>query len=128
MFLSIAGIVVLLELFSMLQAVPIFESVGCFLDSGISPRPMPLLLKDFRQEMNWNNIEAVIELCGGLAHNKSLSYFGLQYYGQCWSGATAGQTYSRDGPAETCVRGVGLESTYFVYKFYDYGDQVPDVA
>lgn len=47
------------------------------------------------------------------------SYFGLRYYGQCWSGATADQTYSRDGPDKRCVRGVGQESTYFVYKFYD---------
>ena len=51
------------------------------------------------------------------------SYFGLRYYGQCWSGATADQTYSRDGPDKRCVRGVGLESTYFVYKFYDYSHQ-----
>ena len=51
------------------------------------------------------------------------SYFGLKYYGQCWSGATADQTYSRDGPADSCVRGVGVASTYFVYKFYDYSDQ-----
>ena len=52
-----------------------------------------------------------------------LSYFGLKYYGQCWSGATAGKTYSRDGPAESCVKGVGVESTFFVYKFYDYSYQ-----
>ncbi|XP_078370637.1 uncharacterized protein LOC144654377 [Oculina patagonica] len=125
MFLSVAGVIVLLESFSLLQGEPIFEPVGCYLDSGISPRPMPLLLKDFRPDMNWNNIEAVIEKCAGLAHNKSLSYFGLKYYGQCWSGATAGLTYSRAGLAESCVRGVGVESTYFVYKFYDYSDQVP---
>lgn len=125
MFLSAIVIFAILESFSLLHGVPVFEPVGCFLDSGISPRPMPLLLKDFRPEMNWNNIEAVIEQCAGLTHNKSLIYFGLKYYGQCWSGATAGQTYSRDGPAESCVRGVGVESTYFVYKFYDYSNQVP---
>ena len=51
------------------------------------------------------------------------SYFGLKYYGECWSGETAGQTYSRDGPADSCVRGVGLRSSYFVYKFHDYGDK-----
>lgn len=54
------------------SGVPIFEPVGCFLDSGTSPRPMPLLLRDFRPEMNWNNIDAVIEQCAGLTHNKSL--------------------------------------------------------
>ena len=50
------------------------------------------------------------------------SYFGLKYYGQCWSGENAGQAYSRDGPAASCVRGVGVESTYFVYKFHDYSE------
>lgn len=53
-----------------------------------------------------------------------ISYFGLQNYGECWSGETAGQTYSRDGRAENCKSGVGLsQSTYFVYKFFDYGDK-----
>ncbi|XP_058952290.2 uncharacterized protein [Pocillopora verrucosa] len=125
MFLLILRIFVISEAFTLLRGVPIFEPVGCYLDSGISPRPMPLLLKDFRPEMNWNNIEAVIKQCASLAYNRSLSYFGLRYYGQCWSGATADQTYSRDGPDKRCVRGVGLESTYFVYKFYDYSHQVP---
>ena len=55
--------------------VPIFEPVGCYLDSGTSPRPMPLLLKDFRPEMNWNNIEAVIKQCASLAYNRSLRLF-----------------------------------------------------
>ena len=53
-----------------------------------------------------------------------ISYFGLQNYGECWSGETAGQTYSRDGQAENCRSGVGLsQSTFFVYKFHDYGDK-----
>jgi len=125
MFLSVVVIFAILESFSLLHGVPVFEPVGCFQDSGISPRPMPLLLKDFRPGMNWNNIDAVIKQCAGLTHSKSLIYFGLKYYGQCWSGATAGKTYSRDGPAESCVKGVGVESTFFVYKFYDYSYQVP---
>ena len=51
-----------------------------------------------------------------------ISYFGLKYYGECWSGKMAGQTYSRDRSSDSCVRGVGQRSSYFVYKFYDYGN------
>lgn len=48
----------------------IYQPVGCYLDNGFSPHPMPLLLKDFRPDMNWNDIAAVIERCAALAHDK----------------------------------------------------------
>ncbi|XP_068719759.1 uncharacterized protein [Montipora capricornis] len=118
-------ILVLSTTFSLTTETPVYEPIGCFLDRGISPRPMPLLLKDFRPDMNWNDIASVIEKCASLAHKKSLSYFGLKYYGECWSGETAGQTYSRDGPSDSCIKGVGQRSSYFVYKFFDYGDKSP---
>lgn len=104
-------------------ATPVYEPIGCFSNRGISPHPMSLLLKDFRPDMNWNEIDSVVKRCANLAHEKRLRYFGLKYYGECWSGETADQTYNRDGPSEACVRGVGQRSSYFVYKFYDYGDR-----
>lgn len=119
------AILILDTKFSSTAATPVYEPIGCFSNRGISPHPMSLLLKDFRPDMNWNEIDSVVKRCANLAHEKRLRYFGLKYYGECWSGETADQTYNRDGPSEACVRGVGQRSSYFVYKFYDYGDKSP---
>ena len=48
--------------------IPLYEPVGCFQDSGATPRPLPRLLQDYRPHMNWNDIEAVIQHCAALAN------------------------------------------------------------
>ena len=54
------------------SAAPVYEPIGCFSNRGISPRPMSLLLKDFRPDMNWNEIDSVVKRCANLAHEKKL--------------------------------------------------------
>lgn len=53
----------------------------------------------------------------------SVRYFGLQHYGECWSGKNADITYARDGSSDACVNGVGKKGANFVYKFLNTIDQ-----
>lgn len=45
----------------------------------------------------------------------SFQYFGLQFYGECWSG---GIVYDKYGvsPPDSCWKGVGKKWANFVYK------------
>ena len=47
-----------------------------------------------------------------------LQVFGVQYYGECWSGSADVAKYDKYGiaPPENCWEGVGEEWTNFVYK------------
>ena len=40
---------------------------------------------------------------------------GLQYYGECWSGPNACNTYRKYGKTTKCWNGVGLGLTNYVY-------------
>lgn len=48
-----------------------------------------------------------------------LEYFGVQFYGECWSGPDAGETFARDGTSEDCYEGVGKRKTNAVYRIED---------
>ena len=48
-----------------------------------------------------------------------LEYFGMQFYGECWSGLDAGKTFARDGPSEACYEGVGEKKANAVYRIED---------
>ena len=48
-----------------------------------------------------------------------LEYFGVQFYGECWSGPDAGETFARDGNSEDCYEGVGKRKTNAVYRIED---------
>ncbi|KAK3699894.1 hypothetical protein QZH41_016558, partial [Actinostola sp. cb2023] len=56
------------------------------------------------------------------------SYFGLQHYGECWSGKDADLTYARDGSSDACVKGVGKEGANFVYKLLNSLDHSCDLG
>lgn len=45
--------------------------------------------------------------------------FGVQYYGECWSGNEGDKTYSEYGSSPNCWKGVGGRRTNFVYEFVD---------
>ncbi|KAK3726332.1 hypothetical protein QZH41_008962 [Actinostola sp. cb2023] len=62
------------------------------------------------------------------AKNEGFSFFSIQYYGQCWSGENAGETYKRNGVSSKCINKEskacsnddlsecgGQEETNFVY-------------
>ena len=92
-----------------------FESLGCFKDSR--PRSLPLLVENLRKYIDWNNMTKTVRACAELVQRRGLAIFGIQFYGECWSGVDAWKTYDKYGPSKNCWSGVGREGSYFVYKF-----------
>ncbi|XP_022796155.1 uncharacterized protein LOC111334626 [Stylophora pistillata] len=93
-----------------------YTKLGCFKDDRKKPRPLPELLftdRDSRSEVfsgktiDWNNWDTyMIDLvcrCAKAAKAKKYNYFSLQYFGECWSGPEAGETYNRAGSSDKCV-------------------------
>lgn len=103
------------------EAKPKYEAVGCFKDTMKKPRPLPELIKNFRggvgvkSKIDWNNLNKTIEACAKEASKKGYLYFGLQFYGECWSGPKAHKTYERYGKSNSCTLGVGKKRANMVY-------------
>lgn len=91
-----------------------FESLGCFKDSR--PRSLPLLVENLRKYIDWNDMTKTVRACAELVQRRGLAIFGIQFYGECWSGVDARKTYDKYGPSKNCWSGVGREGSYFVYK------------
>ena len=91
-----------------------FESLGCFKDSR--PRSLPLLVENLRKYIDWNNMTKTVRACAELVQRRGLAIFGIQFYGECWSGVDTWKTYDKYGPSKNCWSGVGREGSYFVYK------------
>lgn len=80
-----------------------------------------------------------VSLCAEAASQRGFTIFGLQFYGECWSGENASQTYARDGKTDQCVSAVddqldiqpcnddsddactGVGKSNYVYKIIDPG-------
>ena len=43
----------------------------------------------------------------------------MQFFGECWSGPNAGETFARDGPSKDCYEGVGKKKANAVYRIED---------
>lgn len=95
-----------------------FEPLGCFRDETTKPRPLPILVKNFRRppQIDWNNLNKTIEACAIKVKEAGFVYFGLQFYGECWSGPKAHLTYHEDGKSKRCIAGVGMAYANFVYR------------
>ena len=96
----------------------IYEPVGCFKDTTGNPRPLPILVKNYRwpSAIDWNNLNNTIRACAEKVKEAGFVYFGLQFYGECWSGPQAHLTYDEDGKSKHCVLGVGKNRANFVYR------------
>ena len=92
--------------------------MGCFRDETTKPRPLPILVKNFRSppQIDWNNLNKTIEACAIKVKEAGFVYFGLQFYGECWSGPKAHLTYHEDGKSKRCIAGVGMAYANFVYR------------
>ncbi|XP_028412299.1 uncharacterized protein LOC114535118 [Dendronephthya gigantea] len=92
--------------------------LGCWNELGdfTPPRAMPELLLTARDkssrvyagyEFNRHNYAAFLERficdCVSKIKEKGYSVFGLQFYGECWSGPTVGCTYQKFGEINGCV-------------------------
>ncbi|XP_001639190.2 uncharacterized protein LOC5519278 [Nematostella vectensis] len=97
-----------------------YAEIGCYGDSGESPRPLSELLHNYRENMTWNDINDVIKKCASLAHARGYKLFGVHNYGECRAGAdNADQTYARNGVSVSCLRGVGRADGVLVYRLYE---------
>lgn len=92
-----------------------FVKVGCFEDK--KPRALPELLANYRGKLNWNNLKEVVKKCAQEAKKRNYMYFGIQFYGECWSGITAPLTYDRYGQSQRCTSEVGRARANLVYRF-----------
>lgn len=91
-----------------------YESLGCFEDG--SPRSLPLLIGNLRPHIDWWNMTKTVHACAELVQRRGLAIFGIQFYGECWSGVDDRNTYGMYGPSKDCWNGVGEEGSNFVYK------------
>ena len=93
-----------------------YNSLGCFEDR--TPRALPLLLKSFRGNIDWTDMTKTVRACSEIAKERGLPVFGISFYGECWSGLDAENTYNKYGPSGNCWNGVGKEETNYVYKIW----------
>ena len=96
--------------------------VGCYRDSYVEPRPLPELIADFRNTIDHREVNKTIMACAEKAREKGFTFFGIQFYSECWSGTGAEKSYGRDGTSKDCENGVGKSAANFVYRFGDYGE------
>ncbi|RMX40185.1 hypothetical protein pdam_00016638 [Pocillopora damicornis] len=118
---------------------PEFTRLGCFRDS-MNPRPLPTILMTDRDPSmkeysgvsidwaEWNDFMTDLACrCAKKTKESRFKVFGLQFYGECWSGVNAENTYRQDGPSQECLTidflkcgpqdkyCVGEQNTNFVY-------------
>ena len=101
--------------------LPDLQPLGCYKDHG-RDRALPRNYANFRGQMNWTQLETV-QQCAQVAFNKGYEYFAVQFYGVCYTGNDASQTYDKHGGSGKCFEAdktlgfrVGEEYTNFVYR------------
>jgi len=84
-----------------------FVQVGCYKDKT---RPLPKLLLNMRNSElrtggdNWEEfLKRLACRCAEKTRREAYTYFGLQFYGECWSGVKENVTYDNDGISRGCV-------------------------
>lgn len=92
---------------------PCLEAIGCFRDER--SRALPDLVTNLRGKIDWSHMDRTVASCAKAVQAKGYKYFGLQFYGECWSG---GIVYDKYGvsPPDSCWKGVGKKWANFVYK------------
>jgi len=93
------------------NAVPL----GCWDDSR-SDRAMPIYVRNMRNDIDWKNVHLIVEQCMAEAVAKGYQCIGVQFFGECWSGPNACETYKKYGESKRCWNGVGQSLTNYVYK------------
>ena len=102
----------------------LFQPVGCFNDRR-NPRPLPEMLQNFPSSpTDLSAFKNIVMRCALLAKKKNYKYFGVEAFGECWSGPSADSTYSKDGKSLQCGDGVGKPNAIFVYRFTGQGERL----
>ena len=104
--------------------LPDLQPLGCYKDKS-GDRALPINYANFRSQINWKEWPQLetVQKCAQVAFNKGYEYFAVQFYGVCYTGNNASQTYDKYGKSDRCMetdktRGflVGKEDTNFVYR------------
>ncbi|XP_031566733.1 coadhesin-like [Actinia tenebrosa] len=103
---------------------PRVEKIGCFIDTLI-PRPLPELLLTDRDPtdpvysgntINWYNfmdyLKGLVCRCAERTKERGFTHFGLQFYGECWSGPDAESRFAMHGPSKQCLMGLSIPPAY----------------
>lgn len=99
-----------------------FVPIGCFKESkNYADRALPDLIDNMRGNIDWRHLEKVVKKCAHrvVMKNSTFKVFGIQFYGECWSGSDGEKTYGEYGSSQNCWKGVGGTRTNFVYEFID---------
>ncbi|XP_021366511.1 uncharacterized protein LOC110458879 [Mizuhopecten yessoensis] len=95
-----------------------FSPVACVHSPGTT---MGTLLHNYRDEqIDWFNMQPIIEGCAGLAYTNSYRYFGIEFYGECWADGVFVEASHSKIPANQCdsetYLAVGVENVICVYE------------
>lgn len=95
-----------------------YVKVGCFEDRFHS-RALPELIANYRgsDQFDWFNLDKYVKKCAEEAKKRNYMFFGIQFYGECWSGVNAALSYDKYGPSPRCIQNVGMDLANFVYRF-----------
>lgn len=108
---------------SVVKSVLPLVKLGCYTDDLETSRPLPEGIDNFRSLVDWSksdlNSAAIISRCAVATSRRNWKVFGVQYFGECWSGETAEETFSRGGRSSECTNGIGTYNEYSVYQFYE---------
>eukprot|EP00795_Rhopilema_esculentum_P011264 gene11264-21455_t len=121
-----------------------YAPVGCFKDNNVDPRPLPEYVMNERDysTSNWNGklidwknwdtySPQFICRCAKAVKEKGFTYFGAQFFGECWSGENSKISIEKDGTSEKCIAEkfepcsynsyhcVGQDHTNRVYKLIE---------
>lgn len=107
------------KLFFCLSVEIDYEPVGCYRDKR-GDRALSRLVKNFRGSIDlwkdWPDMSSVIQKCAQEAFIQGYTMFGVQFYGECWSGENT-QGYNKHGKSpDGCIHGVGKENANFIYR------------
>lgn len=100
-----------------LPALPAMIKLGCYKDDIVEPRPLPSYLGSFRDFIVWKdlNFDNIVTKCAQATRRRNWKVFGIQYYGECWSGENSDVTFNRAGESNSCLYDVGELNANFVY-------------
>ena len=110
-----------------------YVPLGCFRDRK-DDKALPIQVENFRGNgINWKDMSQTVKRCAIATAKKypKLEVFGLQFYGECYSGYNGLETYSKHGQVPYsddintyCWSGVGGPGFNFVYKFEKYNGEI----
>jgi len=94
------------------------KNLGCFNDNTANKnRPFPNMV-NFRNDIDWTNMNKTVNQCRDYVIAKGFQYFGIEFYGECFYGKTSEVNFSMYGPSTKCWGVVGQAHTLAVYKIY----------